>query len=197
MDGFAVHPVFVIVAAGTLVCVFARAVAHKLSNFDWFSHTLNGYRLLPDTLARPAAIALTAAEALVVVGLVVPSLRVGAAVLAVTLLALYGVAIGTNLVRGNRRIDCGCGGAGQGLSWFLVIRNGMLMALAIVAAAQPARVELGVLAWISVFCGIASLMLLMAGAEQLNENLAWLTASDEQTPIFHAPHVHEHGEEPH
>ena len=75
MDGFAVHPVFVIVAAGTLVCVFARAVTHKLSNFDWFSHTLNGYHLLPGTLARPAAMALTVAEVLVLVGLVVPSLR--------------------------------------------------------------------------------------------------------------------------
>lgn len=193
----ALHPVFVIVAAGTLVCVFARAIAHKLSNFDWFAHTLNGYRLLPEALARPAAIALAGAEALVVVGLVIPSMRPMAAILAILLLVLYGTAIAVNLRRGNRRIDCGCGGAGQGLSWFLVVRNGLLVALAIVAAAQPLPAELGIMAWISVFCGIASLMLLMAGAEQLNENLAWLSASDEQTPILHAPHVHEHGEEPH
>ena len=100
-------------------------------------------------------------------------------------------------MRGNRRIDCGCGGAGQGLSWFLVVRNVAAGGLGDCRRRAAAPVELGVLAWISVFCGIASLMLLMAGAEQLNENLAWLTAADEQTPVFHAPHVHEHGEEPH
>ena len=63
------------------------------------------------------------AEALVIVGLIVPATRPAAAMLAFALLAIYGVAIAINLVRGNRRIDCGCGGAGQGLSWFLVGRK--------------------------------------------------------------------------
>ena len=49
------HPVFVIVAAGILVCLFARALTHKVSNFEWFSATLEAYKLLPSSLAQPAS----------------------------------------------------------------------------------------------------------------------------------------------
>jgi len=193
----ALHPVFVIVAAGTLVCLFARALAHKVSDFAWFSSTLDAYRLLPAGLAQPAAYALAAAEALVIVGLIVPVTRPGAAMLGLALLAVYGAAIAINLARGNRRIDCGCGGAGQGLSWFLVVRNVLLALLAVAAAATPLPAELGVFAWISAICGIASFMLLIAGAEQLNDNWSWLTAADDQSYVLHHPHVHDHGEEQH
>ncbi len=198
MEGLGVHPVFVIVAAGTLVCVFARAMAHKVSDFSWFAHTLKGYKLLPEALAQPVAVALIAAEALIIVGLIVPPLRVFAALLAAVLLVLYAVAIALNLLRGNRRIDCGCGGAGQGLSWFLVIRNAVLVVIALVAAATPIAVPLDLLAWISVVTGIASLMLVVAGAEQLNENWSWLAAADEQAQHLNpGHHGHDHGEEHH
>ena len=41
------HPIFIIVAAGTLVCVFLRGAAHKFFDFTWFSHILAEYRILP------------------------------------------------------------------------------------------------------------------------------------------------------
>lgn len=193
----ALHPVFVIVAAGTLVCLFARALAHKISDFAWFSATLGAYKLLPATLAQPAAYALALGEAMVIVGLIVPATRPAAAMLGVALLVVYGAAIAINLARGNRRIDCGCGGAGQGLSWFLVVRNILLVAVAFVAAAQPLPADIGVLGWIGVVCGIASLMLLIAGAEQLNDNWTYLAAADEQHYVLHPPQAHEHGEDHH
>ena len=194
MEGLGVHPVFVIIAAGTLVCVFARALAHKISDFSWFAHTLNGYKMLPEAVMQPIAIALVAAEALVLAGLIVPQLRVVAALLAGALLALYGGAIALNLLRGNRRIDCGCGGAGQGLSWFLVVRNVALIGLAMVASATPVAAPLDLLAWTSVATGIGSLMLVIAGAEQLNENGSWLSAADQQAGLRQG---HDHGQEHH
>ena len=193
----ALHPVFVIVAAGTLICLFARALAHKVSDFAWFSAILDGYKLLPPGLAQPAAYGLATAEALVIVGLIVPVTRPAAAMLGLVLLALYGVSIAINLMRGNRRIDCGCGGAGQGLSWFLVGRNVLLIGLAVVAAATPLPAELGLFAWVSAICGIAALMLVIAGAEQLNDNWSYLAAADDQSYVLHHPHVHDHGEEHH
>jgi hypothetical protein len=197
MEGLGIHPVFVIVAAGTLVCVFARAVVHKVSDFSWFAHTLTGYKLLPEALTQPVAVTLVALEALVIIGLTIPSLRVFAALLALALLILYATAIALNLLRGNMRIDCGCGGAGQGLSWFLVLRNAVLGAIALVAAATPLAATLDILAWISVVTGIASLMLAEAGADQLNENWSWLSAADEQSHQLHPQHDHghDHGEE--
>jgi hypothetical protein len=193
----ALHPVFVIVAAGTLVCLFARALAHKVSDFAWFSAILNGYKLLPAGLAQPAAYGLAVAEALVVAGLIVPATRPAAAMLGLVLLTVYGAAIAINLLRGNRRIDCGCGGAGQGLSWFLVGRNVLLVGLAVVAAATPLPAMLGMFAWISAICGIAALMLVIAGAEQLNDNWSYLAAADDHSYVLHARHTHDHGEEHH
>jgi len=193
----ALHPVFVIVAAGTLVCLFARALAHKVSDFDWFSAILDAYKLLPQGLAQPAAYMLAGAEALVVAGLILPATRPAAATLALALLAVYGAAIAINLFRGNRRIDCGCGGAGQGLSWFLLGRNVLLIGLAVVSAATPLPAELGLFAWISAICGIAALMLVIAGAEQLNDNWSYLAAADDQSYVLHHPHAHDHGEEHH
>jgi hypothetical protein len=57
--------------------------------------------------------------------------------------------------------------------------------------------DIGVLGWIGVVCGIASLMLLIAGAEQLNDNWTYLAAADEQHYVLHPPHAHEHGEDHH
>ncbi len=191
------HPVFVIVAAGTLVCLFARALTHKVSNFEWFSATL-------DSLQAPAVCSCPA-------GVLRPDGRRGFGDCRVDRArdaaggGHAGVGAAGDLRRGdrnqsgagNRRIDCGCGGAGQGLSWFLVGRNMLLIGLAIVAAATPLPADLGVLAWISAICGIVSFMLLIAGAEQLNENWSWLTAADDQSYVLHPPHVHDHGEEHH
>jgi uncharacterized membrane protein len=198
MPELAIHPVFIVVAAGTLLCVFARALMHKVTDFAWFAHTLNGYRIVPAGMPNYAAAALAAAEALVIVGLIVPASRMAAAWLALALLALYGGAIAVNLLRGNRRIDCGCGGAGQGLSWFLVLRNLLLAALAIFAAASPTADPIGFAGWVVAFAGIAALMLIVLGAEQLTDNWTWLLASNEshqQREHSHDIHGHFHGED--
>jgi hypothetical protein len=61
---------------------------------------------------------------------------------AAALLALYSAAIVVNLARGRREIDCGCFGPAQRqpLSPALVLRNGVLIALALVCA-LPAGVR--------------------------------------------------------
>ena len=50
-----------------------------------------------------------------------------------TLLLLYSAALAMNILRGRKQLDCGCGGATQGLGWGLVVRN-----LTLVAIAAPA-----------------------------------------------------------
>lgn len=173
------HPIFIIVAAGLLVGVFLRGAAHKFLDSTWFAHTLAEYRILPDRLAVQAAGLLLAAEAAVALGLVLPWTRAVAAAGAAALLAIYGVAIAINLLRGRTRIDCGCGGAGQGLSWYLVLRNAVLIGFAFITAQSPTAVDVGLLGWAAALAAIASFWLLLIGAEKLAENWSYLVAADD------------------
>jgi uncharacterized membrane protein len=179
------HPIFIVLATGSLVCVLLRGAAHKVFDFTWFAHTLAEYRILPAALAVPTAGLLLAAEAAVTLGLVLPQTRPFAAAGAVILLALYGAAIAINLLRGRNRIDCGCGGTGQGLSWFLVFRNALLAGLALVAAQAPVSADLGLIGWVTALAGIASLWLLLVGAEKLAENWSYLAVADDSMHQHH------------
>ena len=95
------HPIFIIVAAGTLVCVFLRGAAHKFFDFTWFSHILAEYRILPGTIAVPSAVLLTAIEVAVAFGLVVPQTRPVAAFAAAVLLLIYAAAMAANAFAGS------------------------------------------------------------------------------------------------
>ncbi|PLP57605.1 methylamine utilization protein MauE [Mesorhizobium loti] len=174
----ALHPILVVIAAGTLVCIFARAAMHKATDLAMFVHTMGGYRLLPAALLTLAALGLLFLEVAVILGLIVPVTRPFAAAVALALLALYAAAIAINLSRGNTHIDCGCGGAGQGLSWYLVARNAVLGMLCLVAMASLLPVEMTAVAWLSAAAGILSTILLFAGIEKLIDNWSWLQASN-------------------
>jgi hypothetical protein len=130
-------PLVILIACGVTIAVFVRAIWHKLSDFAVFKAVAADYEILPQNLVAPGAHILILAEAAIVVGLVIPALRQAAAIGAVVLLLLYAAAIALNLGRGRYLIDCGCGGSGQGLSWFLVARNVILGLIAGLALASP------------------------------------------------------------
>jgi hypothetical protein len=125
------------------------AVRHKLADPDRFRAAVADYRLLPARLAAIAALALVVFEAALGLALLMGSLRVPALWGTAALLALYAVAIGANLLRGRRHVDCGCVGPAlrQPLSGWLVSRNGVLIALAL-AGSGPAGVR--ALGWLDV-----------------------------------------------
>jgi hypothetical protein len=190
----ALHPILVVIAAGALVCVFARAAMHKAADLTLFAHTMNGYRVLPQPALAPAALGLTVLESVIVLGLILPLTRPFAAAAALVLLVLYAGVIALNLARGNDHIDCGCGGAGQGLSWFLVLRNAALSGICLVAMATPLPVEMTAMAWASAVAGILSFLLLFAGIEKLIDNWSWLQASNR---TFEQHNFHQHNHEGH
>lgn len=116
------------IATGFLCLVFVRALLHKISSFEEHIGTVRDYRVVSN--ARLAGIAVVVAEALTVAGLLWPTTRAAATVLAIALLMLYSGAIAINLLRGRTTIDCGCGGGGQGISPLHVVRNLVLIAIA-------------------------------------------------------------------
>lgn len=151
-----------------LAAMFAAAALHKLRDPRRFAETLRNYRALPEAAAPTAAAALVVAELAVAAALVLPTPVLGATG-ALSLLAVYSAAVGVNLARGRRDIDCGCLGPGhrQPLSEWLLVRNGMAaVAAAALLLPETAR-PLGWIDTLSLAAALASLSLLWVAGNQL------------------------------
>jgi uncharacterized membrane protein YphA (DoxX/SURF4 family) len=126
--------------------VFAAAVAGKMKHRHELAGVVANYRLLPEPLAAPVAWMIVGLECLAVLLLVSGVGLVAGAALAIVLLAGFALAMGINLARGRREIDCGCfqSGLRQRLSMALVARNVLLAALLspILAAPVPGATPL-------------------------------------------------------
>ena len=163
--------------------VFVTAAWGKAANRLAFQGVVANYRLLPDALVAPFALALPAIEA--AVGLSLPSrfLAPWPAVAAAGLLLLFAAAMAVNIRRGRRHIDCGCFQSAhkQTLSWTLVARNLALAGLALLSSGGglPASVwELGE----GLLAGAVAFLLLQS------LNILWSVV-----PAWRQPHAHSGG----
>jgi hypothetical protein len=168
-------PAFALVLRGGLALLFAAAAWHKLRDLAAFRAALGEYQLLPEAGIGLASRALVGLE-LVTAGML--ALSTSGGLPAAALLAVYTAAIGVNLARGRREIDCGCFGpaARQPLSYGLALRNAGLLLLAL-AAALPAAPRM--LVWLDGFtiaAGIALGALLHAALNTLLANAPRLRA---------------------
>jgi hypothetical protein len=135
-----VDPVLRIALALGLGWVLLEAGLHKLRNLPHFAAVIDDYRLLPAGAGRVLVRPLGVLEALVAVSLLVPLTHRTGLLGAALLFALYFCAMGVNLARGRREIDCGCGAPGQGqvISVALLARNALLAVAALWLALAPA-----------------------------------------------------------
>jgi hypothetical protein len=118
--------------------LLASAAAHKLRSLAHFSEIFAAYRLLPDVPSRRVAWLIPCFELIVAGALLwAPSRRMGAAC-AAAVLAAYASAMGLNLLRGRRDLDCGCGAPQhrRAISAWMVWRN-LVLAAAVAIAALP------------------------------------------------------------
>jgi uncharacterized membrane protein YphA (DoxX/SURF4 family) len=134
LSAFAADPVTVGTLIGALALVMFAAAWHKFSEPDTFAGALTAYRLLPQQTVNVVARALPVLEVLIGACILLPATRTPALIALTALVLLYATAIGFNLVRGRRDIDCGCGGESHPLSWGLVLRNLVLAAAALIAS---------------------------------------------------------------
>lgn len=154
-------------------CLLLGTAAAKLRDTPGFVGAVRGYQLLPRRAAPVAAAGLIAAElvigiALLVPAFVVPGLRAWPALIAAALLGLYGAAIGVNLARGRRHIDCGCGSvSNRPLDAGLLVRNAVLMAGFAACALPSSGRSLVWLDAITVLAGVCVLALVYAAQEVL------------------------------
>lgn len=156
IESILVEPLVSTFIRSFLALLFAAAAVSKLLHREEFFGVVRNFRLTPEWLAAPIAAALPFGELAVAAGLLIPGLAPYAALAAAGLLAVFGVAIGINVLRGRTAIDCGClrHGMKQPLSWLLVARNvalalcavGAAWAAPLVRAAEPIELVLGVVA---------------------------------------------------
>jgi hypothetical protein len=169
-----IDPVLALVVRVGGALLLASAARHKLRDREGFRAALGGYGLLPERSVPLAADLLVAGELAIGLALLATP-RAGIA--AAALLALYAGAVGVNLARGRRHIDCGCGGAPQPLSAWLVARN-VVLAAAFAASALPVYERaLVALDAVSVAGGVAALALswLASDVAIANGGRAWAT----------------------
>ena len=168
-------PVVGYTISGAVRLLFLVSLLHKRDDFRGFVRAVDGYRIAPEVLAWPAAIAITCAEAWVVLA--------GDMVMGGGLLLLYAGVIAVDLVRGIDRIDCGCGGvAGRnGLSWGLVCRNLVCAAGALAATTHPAPRELVWMDPFSALAGVAALAGLYVATDRLIANFTAMRRLQEAT----------------
>lgn len=146
---------------GFLALLFVTAAVSKLTSLEEFYGVVRNFRLLPDWASKGAAFALPVVELAVAAGLLITPLVMPAAWAAAALLAVFGLAIAINVLRGRTQIDCGCfrNGMKQHISWALVGRNIVLTGLALgILALQPGAGASGLA---DVFVGLMAGLVMM------------------------------------
>lgn len=123
-----IDPLIVLIISASLALLFFMAARHKMSAPAQFKAQLAAYELLPEFILPAAAKMIPYIEMAVVFLILVPATRSAAAVVAAMLLTVYALAMAINMLRGRADIDCGCGGQPQLLSFWLLIRNAVLVA---------------------------------------------------------------------
>lgn len=165
-------PIFVIASALGISVILANAATHKLRAPARFANQVEDYQLLPKALIKPFSRALPIAELAIAFALLVPFSRLFAALIAAALLMAYAVAIGINLWRGRKDIDCGCSGPeqSQSLRPELLLRNGLLSGLALVASIAPVARAFGIFDGFVAVAAAAVALLLYTATEGLLAN---------------------------
>lgn len=162
-------PALGLVVRGLLCLLLLWACVHKLRDLGAFATTIEQYDVLPRGWAIVSAPAFAVCEFFLVVGLFVPSAYRGAGIAVAGLMSLYSLAIGVNLLRGRRDIDCGCLGPGyrQPLSGGLLVRNTVVIAAGLALMLPESGRRLSWIDAFSVAAAGATFALLFVAANQL------------------------------
>lgn len=155
-----------------LSILFLRTAWHKLYHNLRFRAELKAYQLLPDALVPATALLLGLAEISCAL-LLLDASSVSGLVLAFGLLTIYSMAMGINLARGRRDIDCGCStgfSVRKTLDGWLVIRNLILILLALTCLLITATRDMGFTDYIQTIIIALTLSLVLESFEQALAN---------------------------
>jgi hypothetical protein len=162
-------PVLALLLRLGLASLFFAAALHKARDLHGFADTISDYQIFAARFSAWGARGLAALELVCGLCLLLPSIDPLGSLIALGLFALYSGAIGINLLRGRRQIDCGCMGFGsrQTLSGWLLVRNALLALLALMALAPASARPLGWIDFITLAFGLGLTALVWLASHQL------------------------------
>lgn len=168
---FLLDPVVTRAIGATLSIVLLSGALQKLRDPVVFAAAVENYRLLPEALVPATARLLPMVELAAGGLLLFPETCLLGGALALLLLIVVTAAVAINLARGHTGIDCGCGGlSSQPLSWALVGRNAILVALVGIAVQESATRPLVWADYFTVGGAVLALVGLYVSANQLMTN---------------------------
>lgn len=169
-NAFLNDPVIVHAAAAAVGIILIIGALGKLRDVELFRYAVDNYGLLGGRAAALFARAFPLFELLAGIALIPDTTRYVGVLLAIAVLAVATGGVALALWRGAGRIECGCGGANQRISWGLVGRNAGLIAITTLAAAEELPRGLGPVDYFSVAGAILALLVVYAAANQLLAN---------------------------
>ncbi len=131
-------PIFPLLISLLLALLLGHAAYTKARARAEFGAVLEAYELTPRSLTGALSVAIPAVEGLIAALVLCPPLRAYGGLAAAAVLSGYALAMGINLRRGRRDLDCGCTGPGERrpIAAWMVWRN-VLLALVAASLALP------------------------------------------------------------
>ena len=149
--------------------LFATASWHKWRSLTEFESVLVNYRLVPAGVAPLLRLLVPALELAIAIGLLLAPTRVASALAGIAVLLGYAAAIGINLRRNRRDLDCGCGARRdrRSIAPWMVARN-LILAATLGGAVLPWSARgLESVDALTIGGGVAILALLYLAIDQL------------------------------
>lgn len=164
-----IDPAIDLTLRASVAALLSWSAVHKLRDLSAFAAAVAAYRLLVPGVERSAAVAFAATELFLAAGLLWSPTRLAASGGTLLLLAVYTGAIGINLARGRRDVDCGCFGPShrQVLSEWLLVRNSILLGAIAVTFLPLTSREMIWVDGLGVGAACLTLAMLWAAAHQL------------------------------
>lgn len=159
-----------------LAWLFGQAAWHKFGAGDFYLQLMRRYLgSIPG--GRLSLWTVASAEGLTALSLLLPQSREVGFVAAAALLLAYAGLMALQLWRGRADMQCGCAGPDSqlGISWALVLRNGICAALALLSLGSAATAVplswggLGVAMFVAVFA-----VFIYLTSEQIVSNAQWM-----------------------
>ena len=182
-----IDPLIVRAVSLALGLLLLGAAWHKLASARQFAAVVEDYRLLPRPLAPLVARTFPALEILLGLGWISGFAISMVAPATAVMFGVYTAAIAINILRGRVHISCGCGlgsaaTENQPLSWALVLRNLLLIAISLLPLSPVVDRSLGLLDRMTLTSVLLAAGVIYLAASQLLQNQAgirsWRNARD-------------------
>lgn len=162
-------PVLILTAQYLSALLLLAAGLHKGADRRRVKAVIAAYRVVPGSFERPVMWLVIGVEITVGAALMIPVTRQSASLAAATVFTVYFAVMALSLVRGRRKVDCGCSLSRRAtpLSALHLIRNGFLVTMALAACGPESGRALSWFDGLQITGAVVSVALIYLSADSL------------------------------